>query len=291
MPKLLVIGATGHLGRAVIEAADHWDRTGTARGPLPDSPFPLFRLDITDPAATLRFVKEVSPDLIVNCAGQPDVDWCETHEAAARLLHVEGTKNLVAAAGGAKLIHVSSDYVFDGRKGSYKESDPPNPLNVYGQTKRDSEAAVPADHLVIRTTFYGWSQRKPSLAQVVVTALRAEQTFNAFADAFFTPCYAPSLAEQLLKARNTTGLLHLAGPERLSKLAFARAVAKAFSLPAESINPYPLSAVPFKAARPADTSLDTGLARSLGLALPPVASDLSRMARDEPRLQKPDRQE
>jgi len=258
MPKLLVVGATGTLGRAVIEAADHWDRLGTARGPLPNSPFPLFRLDITDPAATLRFVRETAPDLIVNCAGQPDVDWCEQHAAAARLLHVDGTKSLVAAAAatGAKLIHISSDFVFDGRKGNYKEADPPNPINSYGRTKRDSELAVPAEHLVVRTTFYGWSVRKPSLAQIIVTTLRAEQTFNAFADAFFTPCYAPSLAERILKARNTTGLLHLAGPERLSKLTFARAVAKAFSLPAESINPYPLSAVPFKAPRPADTSLD-----------------------------------
>lgn len=284
MPKLLVIGATGLLGRAVIDAAKDWDRVGTARGPHPTTPYPLHRLDITDVSETTAFVRRIAPDLIVNCAGQPDVDWCEANPEAARALHVDGASNLSAAAdaAGAKLIHISTDFVFDGRRGNYAETDRTNPINLYGQTKLDAERAISPGHLILRTTFYGWSVRKPTLAQLVVASLRSRETFNAFADSFFTPVYAPSLAERILACRSASGTLHL-GTERVSKLAFARLVAKAFSLPEDLINPYPLSAVPFKAPRPADTSLNTSLARSLGITLPTIQEDLARMRADEPK--------
>jgi dTDP-4-dehydrorhamnose reductase len=149
--RLLVTGAGGMLGRAVVEAATRagHDVRGVTRA----------ELDVTDDAAVRRALRDASIDAIVNCAAYTDVDGAESHRAAAEAVNAAGAGRLAAAAAraGAAIVHVSTDYVFDGSKREpWLESDPTGPLGVYGETKLAGERAVAAAnerHAIVRTAW------------------------------------------------------------------------------------------------------------------------------------------
>jgi dTDP-4-dehydrorhamnose reductase len=149
--KLLIAGAAGMLGRDVVLAAGNagHDVAGFGRA----------ELDVTDPAALERKLDMERPDVVVNCAAWTDVDGAEEAEEAAFAVNGTGAGNLAAAAAavGASVVYVSSDYVFDGAKGSpYVESDQPAPLSAYGRTKLAGEEATAAAnkrHFVVRSAW------------------------------------------------------------------------------------------------------------------------------------------
>ena len=149
--RLLVTGAGGMLGRAVVDAARL--RGHEVRAPA------LAEIDITDPFALIAVMLEWRPDAVVNCAAYTDVDGAERDRAAAEAVNATGAGNVAAAAAevGAAIVHLSTDYVFDGSKDEpWLESDPTGPLGVYGETKLAGEHAVaeanPA-HAIVRTAW------------------------------------------------------------------------------------------------------------------------------------------
>lgn len=278
MKKLLVTGASGLLGlNLALKAADlGWDVTGwSGRRALARVPFNAEQVDLVNLGDIPARVAALSPDLVIHCAALADIDKAEQHPALAEKLNAQAPEALADAARkiGAQLIHISTDAVFDGTRGDYRETDEPNPISVYARTKLAGERAVLAAYpqaAAARVNFYGWSPTgQRSLAEFFYTHLRSEHTVNGFTDVFFSPLYVGHLAEILLKMaeQRLEGLYHVFCPQATSKYAFGVSVARLFGLDESLINPVALQ------------ELQTGTFRSLNLSM---NTDKLQAALDEP---------
>lgn len=292
MCRLLVTGGSGLLGSSLVShAAGTYDVVATHHTtPVTIDDIETMPLDLTSAAATER-IRSLQPDSIVHCAAMTDVDYCERHPEEARAVNVEATETItgVAADIGARLVHISTDAVFDGEQGTYRETSDPAPANAYGQTKLAAERTVldsEADAVVVRTCLYGWNvSDDESLAEWMLRLLREGREVPAFEDSYFTPLYTRHLSECLLDVLTTeyTGLLHVASRERCSKLQFAETIADVFDLPAENVVPTSIDSVDFDATRGRDLSLCTErAAKLLSHPLPNIREGLQAMKQDEP---------
>jgi dTDP-4-dehydrorhamnose reductase len=208
--RILVTGAAGGLARAFLGHA----------GPSHDlEPLSHEQLDVADHDAVARAVARLSPEVIVNCAAFTRVDACEESPELAYRSNTTGPHNLALAARrvGAVLLHVSTDYVFDGLKGTaYDELDRPNPISVYGRSKlggEDMVREVLPEHFVVRTGFVFGSGK--DYLSLQVDRLQRGEPAAALGDRVGTPTYVQHLAERLLPLVETGrfGTYHLAGPE------------------------------------------------------------------------------
>ncbi len=265
--KLLITGGSGFLGSNIVRiVAKDFEVYATYNS----HPFKIRRckfvpLDIRDKQQVLSTFEEIKPTLVVHTAALADVDYCEGHANEAWMTNVRGTENVALAAKGigAKMVYISTDSVFDGKKGMYVEEDVPCPLNVYAMTKRGGEKRVQhwlPDGIIVRTAFYGWSlSDKGSLAEWVVSGLRQSKTLKMFTDVFFSPIYIDNLVEAIIELyRNgIRGIYHAGGRERCSKYAFGLEIAQAYGLDKSLIQSSSIAEVGLRAPRPKDISLDT----------------------------------
>jgi dTDP-4-dehydrorhamnose reductase len=194
------------------------------------------------------------------------VDKCETDKEHAWRVNVEGTRNLAEACGkiNAKLVGISTDYVFDGEKGLYDEDDCPNPINNYGITKLEAEKQVISncnEYAILRTSvLYGGHPWKQNFVTWVIDKLKQQQEITVVADHYNTPTLANNLSEMALEVvrRNLRGLYHASGCERISRYEFAKQIALNFNLDPNLIKPVKMSQITaWVAKRPRDSSLDT----------------------------------
>ena len=175
---------------------------------------------------------------MVHTAAETNVDRCEVNREHAWKVNVKGTRNIAEVCNGisAKVVYVSTDYVFDGGKGSYTEDDESNPVNYYGLTKLEGERCVTeicADHVIIRTSvLYGWHPWKPNFVKWVIESLREAKQISVVNDHFNSPTLADNLAEVMLEIidRNLRGLYHTARRERINRFEFALKIAETFDL-------------------------------------------------------------
>jgi dTDP-4-dehydrorhamnose reductase len=211
MTRLLVTGAGGMLGRAVVEAAQrlgHDVRAATRA-----------ELDITDAGAVHRMLAELHPQAVVNCAAYTDVDGAESDRLAAFAINGKGAGNVAAAAAevGASIVHVSTDYVFDGSKREpWLESDPVAPLGAYGASKLAGERAVAATnsaHAIVRTAWLFGAGAKNFVDTML--ALGAERPeVSVVTDQVGCPTWTGHLAGALVELAERpqeTGIHHVAG--------------------------------------------------------------------------------
>ena len=284
--RLVVTGGTGLLGATVIYTARElgWDvAAGYHRFPLHADRFRTF-----DMAECEAVIDEFRPTHVVHCVAATNVDWCEAHPVEAHEIHVALTSKVAAAAQrvDAGFVYVSTDSVFDGERGGYRETDTPNPLNVYARTKLEGESAARdacVNTLVVRTNLFGWNlQPKVSLAEWVLVQLEEQKKITGFTDVRFSPLLVNELAEMLLRAADAglRGLFHLGASDGCSKFEFARTIAAVFDLRADLIEPGTLRSANLGAPRPLDTTLDaSAIATALGVQLPTVRSGVERMRR------------
>lgn len=209
--RLLVTGGAGMLGQAVAAVATRLGHDVVALSRT--------ELDITDREHVRRVVAAAEPGAVVNCAAWTDVDGAETAEAAATAVNGVGAGNLARAAAenGARLVHVSTDYVFDGRKESpWVESDPVGPIGAYGRSKLAGEEEVVAsttDHAIVRTAWlFGAGGRNFVDTMLALGAERDE--IDVVADQIGSPTWSAHLAEalvELAERRDDVGIFHAAG--------------------------------------------------------------------------------
>ena len=202
---------------------------------------------MADPALRLE-------SLVKRFGGVTAVDWCESHEAEARRICVDGTAAVreAAEAIGAHVVFFSTDYVFSGKAGPYKVTDPPDAINVYGRVKAQAEKEA-GPFAVIRTSMvFSDEPDSKNFHNFVRDTLRGGGVVRAFTDQTGNPTYAPPLATVAIAVMGNRldGIMHVAGPEVLTRFEFARRVARAYGLDEGRLKPVTSEEMPMPAARP-----------------------------------------
>ena len=265
--KIFITGASGLLGYKVAEIAleKGYEVYSGYREHKPEYGEPV-KIDLTNPDTILKAVENVKPDVIIHSAALTDVDRCEVEKDLAYKINVEGTKILseVARKFGCFLIYISTDYVFDGNKGMYKEEDETNPINYYGYTKLLGEQFC-QDFCIARTcVIYGAkpASGKVNFALWLINKLEKGEKVKVITDQFVTPTLNTNLANMILEIaeKEMRGVFHLAGATRVSRFEFAKEIAKVFGLDENLIIPSKMSEINWIAKRPRDSSLDVSKA-------------------------------
>jgi len=280
--RILLLGKVGQLG---------WElqRTLAPLGEITAYDYP--EIDFSRPLTLSQVVQKVAPQVVINAVAYTAVDKAETQEELARSINATATGELAQAARHARaaFLHVSTDYVFDGQKGSpYTEEDAPHPLSVYGQTKLEGEqAALQAGgaSVVLRTAWV-YSTRRDSFVTKVLQWSRSQPTLKLVEDQVSNPTWARMLAETiaLLLAQaqgdpyaylsDRSGLFHLAGDGFASRLEWAQEILRLDANPEQQIAreliPALTSEFPTPAVRPLFSALNCDhFTQTFGLRLPP----------------------
>jgi dTDP-4-dehydrorhamnose reductase len=269
---VLVLGAKGMLGQACLRV---FGETAVGRD--------LGDFDLSLRTPTLKAIRRLEPRLIVNCAAATDVDRCESDHEYADRGNTLAARNAAeaAAAVGARLIHISTDFVFAGDNAeAYRETDTANPLSHYGRSKLAGERAVrlaAPDALIVRTSWlYGHGGNH--FPGKILQWAKGGGPLRVVDDQVGSPTYAEDLAASLkaLTARhNASGIFHLGGAGCATRLEWARETLALADLNVEVL-PASSSDFPLPAARPANSCLDCSKAAGLGIELPPWRISLAR---------------
>lgn len=293
MERVLITGASGLLGGNLArDYATQFQVFGVFHEHAITIPsVSMIGADLARPEITRMVLGKVRPDLVVHCAAATDVDRCQRDPAWADLLNHTMPRGVARAAHatGAKLIHISTDAVFDGIEGNYGEQARPAPVNTYGKSKLNGEKAVLADcpgALVVRTNLFGWNlmPRKRGLAEWFLNKLESGERCKGFTDVLFSPIHVSHLGEALLDLAEsgTQGVLHVGGRTCLSKFEFGQLLAHAFSLDSDLIEHSSVDEGSLGAARPKRICLDSSSAeRHLGRDLPDIHRGIDLLVRQQ----------
>jgi len=262
-PDLLLIGCHGQLGRAVSRCAEQQQ--------LSCHGYDIDTLDITDRNAVLRCVSQERPLTLVNCAAFTAVDRCEEEQELAMTVNGSAVGYLAEACNdvGAKLVHISSDYVFSGNgERPYREDDPTGPASVYGRSKLRGEraAAKAMDHLILRTAWLCGVGGRNFVEAIRSQIEQGKPELRVVDDQRGSPTFCDDLAEMILGliARYTTGVLHAVNHGDTTWCGFATEIARQLKATVDII-PISSRELDLPAPRPAYSVLDTSrLAKALG---------------------------
>jgi dTDP-4-dehydrorhamnose reductase len=250
MKRILICGANGLLGQRLslmLSTQNDYEvlNTSVERSFVHDNKlFDYNQLDITNRSDVKSLISSFQPNVILNAAAATNVDWCESNREEAWKVNVTAVENLAEATRkvGAHLIHVSTDYIFDGKNGPYDETTKPNPLGYYGKTKLASENVVRSaeiHHTIVQTiVLYGSGIGvKANFALWVINSLKAGKQIQVVDDQFGNPTYVGDLALGMIKSfeLNREGIFHIGGGDQLSRYAFAIEVAAIFGFDATLI--------------------------------------------------------
>lgn len=267
MSDILVIGK-GFLGNAVENSFSSMTNsiTSTNYSNLDDTVF----LDITDLKHSSDIIKKINPSVIVNCAARTDLDFLEEHPDIAFSVNSKGVENLskICKENYIKLIHISTDSVFDGIRGMYDESEIPNPVNVYAQSKLEGENKISSildDFVIVRTNFYGLHNENKFLFNWIFNSLKENLPIVGFDDVIFNPLEINNLSNAIveLSQNSFSGIIHLSSDYNLSKFEFAQQICKYFDFDTNLITPKSIETKIFKAKRPKNTTLKNLIAKKL----------------------------
>ena len=289
--RVLVIGSNGLLGQKVAEILVRGSVYTITLASQEEKPIrPLMSaeyipLDITVKKDVKRVVFATEPDVIVNCAAITDVDACESKRELAWKINVSGVENIIEAArkDNAKLVHISSDYVFDGKSGPYSEDDRPEPLSYYGKSKLASENALRAsgiDYFIARTmVLYGFAPGvKSNFALWLINNLEKAHAVRVVDDQYGNPTLVDDLAFGIASAieLGRTGIYHIAGRDIVNRYEFALQLARVFEFDPALITPIKTAQLRQPAPRPLKSGLLTLKAEvELGYKPSSVAQGLS----------------
>jgi dTDP-4-dehydrorhamnose reductase len=285
--KILVTGASGLLGLNLsLRMIETHTIVGVDRNKLTGTPFEIVKADLLEAGACSRLLDEARPDAIIHTAAIANIDACESDPESARLLNAEFPGQLaeLCAKHSVRMIHISTDAVFDGTKDSvYTEDDLPNPLSIYARTKLDGENAVLSantEAIVARVNFFGWSlDGERSLSEFFVNRLSAGKPCNGFTDVWFCTMFVGDLADTLVRMMEKflSGLYHVVGSEALTKYDFGVRIARQFGYDETLIRPISVEESNLTAKRSRNLNLSVHkLSTDLGLEIPGVSTGLER---------------
>jgi dTDP-4-dehydrorhamnose reductase len=278
---VLVVGRRGQVARALAEAG--WPEGVSL------SCYGRDEIDLAEPKTVARAITQRAPDLVINAAAYTAVDRAESESEAAFVVNRDGPAALAEACAGlgVPLIHLSTDYVFDGsKKGAYVEDDPVNPLGVYGASKEAGEQAVrsllPA-HMILRSAWI-YAPEGQNFVRTMLRLARESGEIRVVDDQLGCPTAASEIARaivvtsaRLLAGSGEFGTFHFCGAGSTSWHGFAQAIFESSDGPRPKVVPIPTSAYPTAARRPANSVLDGAKIRRLyGVAARPWRESLAR---------------
>jgi len=287
--KVLVTGLSGLLGKAIYyEGKKFFEIFGTSfKKVFEYGDLRSFRVDVRDRKSIEDLVVSIKPDLIIHAAAVTDVDSCEREKGYAYDVNVNGSNNILDAArkSSSKLVYISSDYIFDGRVGCYKEDDVPNPVNYYGWTKlRGEMLSLEYDKsLAVRASIYGFNpngtrEGLESIIEKVRRGLLIEAPYNMYNSIVSANTLSRIVCRLILE--NANGVYNIGLRQRISRYDFMEKFFSTFGLPKGSL--VPVSYEDYQAGkiaiRPRDVSLNTDkLVADFGIVVPTIDEDLSNL--------------
>jgi len=267
MKTVLVTGGSGALGWSLVRRLRGRCRVVATyrRHRLELEDVEACRLDLARDGAAARLIEKVKPDCVIHTASLTKADHCEEHPEEAEKVNVRGTGEVAkgAASVGARLTYISTDLVFDGSQGQYRETDEARPLSVYGKTKLEAESAASRwckDTIVLRSALmYGWgSEWNPTFLEWIYGCLSKGEQVSLFSDQYRSPIYVEDLAGAIERVMlsGPVGLFHLGGRVRMDRLTFGRRLCEVFGFSEDLLIPTRMDEHPYVAPRPLDCSLD-----------------------------------
>ena len=264
MTRAAVIGASGLVGEhlvKVLRSSGQDPITTFWHSPIPSA----IQVDIAEKTQVRSFFESERPEVVFLPAALTNVDYCEAHAAETYRINVLGVKHCVDAANllQARLIYFSTDYIFDGIDGPYSEAAAANPVSEYGRQKLMAEhyvSLLAEQYLIIRTTVvFGWERQGKNFVHRLLQSLKQGNPVNVPIDQIGSPTYASDLAQIAIELSSSTSeiLINVAGPERVSRYEFARAIAGIFNLYESLINPVKTEELGQPARRPLNAGLQT----------------------------------
>ena len=275
--KILYTGSNGLLGQKISAATTGYSDhafLATARGEnrtINLGTAKYASMDITNAEEVMNVVRDFNPDVIIHGAAMTHVDQCEQNKELAYQLNVVGTQNMAEAAKfiGAHLVHISTDFIFDGKEGPYDENGTPNPLSYYGETKLEAERIVQQlEHWsILRTVLVIGMAEDLSRSNIVLWAkgaLEKGQSINVVDDQFRTPTLAEDLAQGALLAatQKAKGVYNISGPDFMSIYELVGHVAEHFGLSMDTVTRVDSTTLNQPAKRPPRTGFDISKAKS-----------------------------
>ncbi len=271
MKTILITGSNGLLGQNLIKlltVKNIYNIYGVSKGEnriKSKVGYIYTSIDITNKEKLVHFLHKVNPDVIIHTAAMTNVDQCELHPKECDLINVDVVKNLteICEEFDIHLIHISTDFIFDGEKGYYKEEDKPNPINYYGLSKLKSEQIITnskVKHTILRTilVFGLTDELKSNIVIWVKNSIENKQNINVVTDQLRMPTLVDNLAKACIYAfeNRIEGVFNISSNTLMSIYEVALAVADVFNLDSSYINPIPTSKLNQPAKRPFKTGFD-----------------------------------
>jgi dTDP-4-dehydrorhamnose reductase len=293
MKRVLITGSNGLLGqsllRLLLQEKNQFEVIGLSLGKNRSGrdDFEYRSIDVTSESLLKENVLEIHPDVIINTAAMTQVDACEEHQQECDALNIGVVQSLISVAAqiNAHVIHLSTDFIFDGKKGTYKETDAPNPISYYGRSKLKSEEILidsKIEYTILRTILvYGKVQgmSRNNIVLWVKEQLENKQEITLVEDQFRTPTYVENLALacKISMEKKALGIYHVASDSLLSIYEIGQQIAEVFELDTSLIKPISTSTLNQLAARPIRTGFDlTKTAKELDLHPTSFQQDLQR---------------
>ncbi|MCX7748369.1 MAG: SDR family oxidoreductase [Clostridia bacterium] len=274
MKRILITGGSGFIGKAFLQTFAHQFETHISchSKHIFTEGIYAHKLDIRNENAVNTLLSKIKPHYVLHMAAMSNFNECALNPTSAWETNVQGTKNIAMASQHckARLVYISTDLVFKGDRENSREHDMPLPQSVYGKTKLEGERAVEnicSDYLIARIANVfgkGWEGKK-TFTDGIIEELKKQKEVSLFQDEYRTPIYAKNLCELLYEVTlsQVQGVLHLGGPERLSRYELGLKLAQCFGFDPTLIIPVSVKDFKFSDPRPLDCSLDSSKAAGL----------------------------
>ena len=269
--KFLVTGSAGLVGQQVVKDLSNSHLVFSCYNKSKPEYGDSVKMDLKNYEMISGVLTERKPDVVIHLGAMTGVDLCEKEKTPASEINTKATEIIAKECSklNSFLVYVSTDYVFDGNSGMYKEDDVANPLGFYGKSKLEGEKAVQnfsTNWCIARTsTPFGLHPTKKSFPMWVIENLQKQKQIDVLIDQFTSPTYIPNLSRMLIEIseRRITGIIHAAGASKISRYQMASMISDKLNLDDTLLKQISMNKMKWIAQRPKDSSLDVSRASSI----------------------------
>ena len=269
--KVLVTGSAGLVGRQVVKDLSNSHQVFSCYNESKPEYGDSVKMDLKNHEMISSVLTEKKPEIVIHLGAMTGVDLCEKERTSASEINTKATEIIAKECSklNSFLVYVSTDYVFDGNLGMYKEDDVTNPLGFYGKSKLEGEKVVQnfsTNWCIARTsTPFGLHPTKKSFPMWVIENLQKQKQIDILIDQFTSPTYIPNLSRMLIEIseRRITGVIHAAGASKISRYQMASMVSDKLNLDGTLLKQISINKMKWVAQRPKDSSLDVSRASSI----------------------------